>query len=79
MFLSVLKDRNMIIKQTQQVIIQAAEMSPKAIDDGSKKSKIEAPLSLDAHKRANMLLDSIVVTLGTSLNLPDEEIIRQDD
>lgn len=26
-----------------------------------------------------MLLDSIVVTLGSSLNLPDEEVIKQDD
>ena len=26
-----------------------------------------------------MLLDTIVVTLGASLNLPDEEVVKQDD
>lgn len=36
-------------------------------------------VALDGQKRANLLLDTIVVTLGTSLNLPDEEVIKQDD
>ncbi len=45
----------------------------KAIENGPKN---DAPVTLDSKKRANMLLDSIVVTLGTSLNLPDEEVIR---
>lgn len=33
----------------------------------------------EGHRRAEMLLETIVVTLGTSLNLPDEEVIKQDD
>ena len=42
---------------------------------------IELPLLLktDGKKRADLLLDKIVKNLGTSLNLPDEEVIRQDD
>ena len=32
-----------------------------------------------AQKRADLLLETIVSTLGTSLNLPDEEVVKQDD
>ena len=37
------------------------------------------PLIDDGQKRADLLLETIVSNLGTSLNLPDEEVIRQDD
>ena len=41
MFLSVLKDRNVIIKQTQMTIQKAANMSSKAIESGNKKNVVE--------------------------------------
>ena len=39
---------------------------------------IEGPLENESQQRAEQLLDSITVSLGTSLNLPDEDVIKQD-
>ena len=81
MFDKVLRDHNLIIKETQLMIEKSANASNK----NSKKStllmsaSIEGPAKNDAQKRASMLLDTIVVTLGASLNLPDEEVVKQDD
>lgn len=37
------------------------------------------PHSLDTHKRADQLINTIVIQLGNTLNLPDEEVVKQDD
>ena len=74
MFESVLKDRNKIIKDTQLVIMRSASSN-----SSSKAVAVPgAPVS-DSQKRAQKLLGSIIVTLGNSLQIPDEEIITQDD
>ena len=81
MFENVLKERNKIIKQTQLMIIKTKDPGAKRmLESGiSMQSATEAPMKLDAQKRAELLLETIVLTLGTSLNLPDEEVVKQDD
>ena len=36
-------------------------------------------MASDANKRAEALVNTIVIQLDNSLNLPDEEVIKQDD
>jgi len=81
MFENVLRDHNKIIKVTQQMIISAKDPNK-----GSKNNQqialtrsIEGPISSDSQNRAERLLDTIVVTLGTNLNPPDTEVVKQDD
>ena len=77
MFEKVLRDHNKIIKQTQLMIIKAKE--PSKGKSSALCQSIEGPIESDSQKRAERLLDTIVITLGTSLNLPDEEVVKQDD
>lgn len=78
MFDKVLRDHNMIIKETQLMIEKSANKTSKK-SSVHMSTSIEGPVKNDAQKRASMLLDTIVVTLGASLNLPDEEVVKQDD
>ena len=82
MFQNVLKNNNRIIKKTQEQIIAADEQGADSKD--SKEETAVAPLKgavplTPAQKRAQHLLDTIVINLETSLNIPDEDVIRQDD
>ncbi len=78
MFENVLKEHNKIIKQTQMMIIKTKDPNAKRmIESGiSMQPTTEAPMKHDAQKRAELLLETIVLTLGTSLNLPDEEVVK---
>ena len=40
---------------------------------------IEGPIESDSQNRAERLLDTIVVTLGTAMEPPDSEVVKQDD
>ena len=92
MFQNLLKTKNKIIIETQAKIIAIANPGGVKADkkpEAAKRARrntinvtmAELPLLLinDGKKRADLLLDKIVRNLGTSLNLPDEEVIRQDD
>ena len=92
MFQNVLKNNNKIIKKTQEDILDALEGSNKSKTKKSRKEKnaqntnaavVVVPskgiVPTPAQKRAQHLLDTIVINLETSLNLPDEDVIKQDD
>ena len=78
MFYNVLNTQNVIIKETQALIIKNITGSKGNFGDSKKRrgSIAEKPIIIDGQKEADRLLETIVKNLGTSLNLPDEEVIR---
>ena len=80
MFENVLRDHNKIIQETQKMIANAKDMNKSAVSSlALSASGAPGAMINDSQKRANIFMNTIVVTLGNTLNLPDEEVIKQDD
>lgn len=78
MFENVLNDHNKIIKQTQLMIIAAKDPNKdsKSNQQIALTRSIEGPIESDSQNRADRLMDTIVVTLDTTLMPPDDAVVK---